>query len=122
MEILIGILCIPAGLLALCLIIAFFAAFEWLIEHGLLHIMFCAGLGTCFGAVAQHYYNPESRIIVIVSLIVGAVIGLLLYVYSELEYIKENAKDNKDDIPRACNTSCQHCVLNKKCFIRKNGR
>ena len=119
MEILIGILCIPAGLLALCLIIAFFAAFEWLIEHGLLHIMFCAGLGACFGAVAQQYYNPESRIIVIVSLIVGAVIGLLLYVHFSLEYIKENAKDDKDNTKDASNEN--FCYCNRKC-CKKDGR
>lgn len=122
MEILIGILCIPAGLLALLLIVALFYLIGWLFEHGLFPMMFCGGLCGIFGCVASMIVGATTPTIFIVSVIVGAVIGLLLYVHFSLEDIKEKAKDDNDDIPRACNKSCQHCVLNKKCFIRKNGR
>lgn len=119
MEILIGILCIPAGLLALCLIIAFFAALEWLFEHGLFQMIFCGMLGCMFGCVASMIVGATSGTICCVSFIVGAVIGLLLYVYSELEYIKENAKDDKDNAKDGSNEN--FCYCNRKC-CKKDGR
>lgn len=95
MEILIGILCVPVGLLALCLIIALFFAFYWLFDHGLCQMMCCACVSTCFGIVANMILGTTSYTILIVSAIVGALLGLLLYVHMELESIKEHSKDDK---------------------------
>lgn len=119
MEILIGILCVPAGLLALCLIIAVFALIAWLFEHGLLQMWFCGMICLIFGCIASWIVGTTSPTICIVSFIVGAVIGLLLYVYSELQYIKEHAKDNKDNAKETSNES--FCYCNRKC-CKKNGR
>ena len=97
MDILIGILCVPVGLLVLCLVVLCFAAFEWLFDHGLLHMLFCGSLASIFGAVASGIVGASDGTIFCVSFIVGAVIGLILYVHHELTWIKEHAKDDKNN-------------------------
>lgn len=81
----------------MCLILLCFAAVSWLFEHGLLHMLVCGCFASIFGSVASWIVGASDCTIVCVSFIVGAVIGLILYVHMELTWIKEHAKDDKDN-------------------------